>query len=392
MDRLWNRNYCLVMMANSFLYLSFYLLMPLLPLYLNAEFGAGKDTIGVVLSGYTLAALLTRPFSGYVVDSFARKKVLMLCISVFSIFFLGYVAAGTLLLFAIVRTLHGVPFGAVTVANSTVAIDVLAPSRRKEGIGLYGLSTNIPMALAPSLGIYIYHLTNSFAPLFWIAFGFSAIAVLCAHLVKLKPREVVPNKRKISLDRFFLTRAWLLAINIALFGSCFGTLSNFLAIYSRDELGITSGTGTYFMLLSIGLIVSRLQGSKALREGRLTQNCAMGVGVSLTGYVLFVACPHPWAYYLSAILIGLGNGHMYPAFLNMFVAMARHDQRGTANSSILTSWDMGFGLGVLVGGLIAENISYQAAFWFVAAINAIGVILFFAATRRFFLERQLEEQ
>ena len=83
---------------------------------------------------------------------------------------------------------------------------------------------------------------------------------------------------------------------------------------------------------------------------------------------------------------------MYPAFLNMFVAMARHDQRGTANSSILTSWDMGFGLGVLVGGLIAENISYQAAFWFVAAINAIGVVLFFAATRRFFLERQLEEQ
>ena len=125
------------------------------------------------------------------------------------------------------------------------------------------------------------------------------------------------------------------------------TLSNYLAIYSKEALGITGGTGTYFAILSCGLFFSRLQGRKALREGRITQNALEGMCLSLVGFIIFVAVPHPIAYYLSAVLIGLGNGHLYPAFLNMFVDVARHDQRGTANSSIPTSWDLGFGIGCL---------------------------------------------
>lgn len=107
------------------------------------------------------------------------------------------------------------------------------------------------------------------------------------------------------------------------------------------------------------------------------------------GYVLFVALNNAWGYYLSAVLIGLGNGHMYPAFLNMFISVARNNQRGTASSSILTAWDLGFGFGILVGGVVAELFGYQAAFWTVAAVNAAGVALFFAVTRSFYQARAL---
>jgi predicted MFS family arabinose efflux permease len=389
MDKLWNINYIRVMMANFMIFFAFYLLTPLLPLYLSTHFGATKDMIGMVLSGYTVAALLTRPFCGYIVDSFPRKRVLLVCFLTFFIFFGGYITAGSLLLFALVRTLHGVPFGAVTVANTTVAIDVLPSSRRNEGIGLYGLSNNLSMAIAPSVGIYVYHLTNDFQILFWIALIAAGIGFLCASSVQLKPKQIMKNKRKLSPDRFFLTRAWLLAVNIAFFGFCFGVLSNYLAIYGKEELGISSGTGTYFMLLAVGLFASRLEGSKSLRAGNLTHNAAYGMVISLVGYVLFVSVHNMNAYYISALLIGLGNGHMYPAFLNMFINVARHDQRGTANSSILTSWDMGFGIGILVGGVAAEYWGYTAAFVIVAGVNAIGVAMFFIHTRSFFRERSL---
>jgi predicted MFS family arabinose efflux permease len=46
-------------------------------------------------------------------------------------------------------------------------------------------------------------------------------------------------------------------------------------------------------------------------------------------------------------------------------------------------------LGILLGGVISELAGYSAAFWTVAAVNAVGVLLFFTATRRFFLERNL---
>ena len=83
-ERLWNRNYCKVMAANFALFFAFYALTPLLPLYLSEHFGATKDVIGLVLSGYTITALVFRPFSGFMVDSFPRKTVLMVSFAFFS--------------------------------------------------------------------------------------------------------------------------------------------------------------------------------------------------------------------------------------------------------------------------------------------------------------------
>ena len=187
MERLWNRNYCKVMTANFSLFFAFYVLTPLLPLYLSEHFGATKDVIGLVLSGYTVTALLFRPFSGYMVDSFPRKTVLMISFGIFAIFFAGYLAASTLLLFMVVRTLHGGPFGVLTVSNATVAIDVLPSSRRTEGIGFYGLSNNLAMAIAPTAGIFLYKYTGSFQLLFWLAFVVALFGWLIDSTVKISP-------------------------------------------------------------------------------------------------------------------------------------------------------------------------------------------------------------
>ncbi len=390
MDRLWNRNYIKVMAANFALFFAFYLLTPLLPLYLSETFGATKDMIGLVLSGYTLTALLCRPFSGYFIDSFPRKRVLMICYAAFAIFFAGYLAAGTLLLFTIVRTLHGGPFGAVTVANSTVAIDVLPSSRRNEGIGYYGLSNNLAMAIAPTFAIYIYTITHNFELLFWLALIIAVLGWLVDSTVTINRQPSAVKPQKISLDRFFLERGWLLGVNMVFFGFCFGVMSNYLAIYGKQVLGMTGGTGTWFMLCSIGLILSRLQGGKALRQGRLTHNASEGMVISLIGYTLFIAMPNMVGYYCSALLIGLGNGHMWPAFQNMMISMAHHNERGTANSTILISWDVGMGLGVMAGGAIAEKLGYSTAFWTVVVVNAIGVALYFLKTQHFFFTRRVE--
>ncbi len=391
MDRLWNGNYCKVMTANFTLFFAFYVLTPLLPLYLSEHFGATKDVIGLVLSGYTITALLFRPFSGYVVDTFPRKTVLMVSFGAFAIFFAGYLAASTLLLFMIVRTLHGGPFGALTVANSTVAIDVLPSSRRTEGIGYYGLSNNLAMALAPTIGIFIYRYSHSFELLFWLALVVACAGWIVDSTVNLPEREAVRDKSKLSFDRFFLVRGWLLGLNMVAFGFSFGVLSNYLAIYGKEVMGITGGTGAYFMLCSVGLILSRLQGGMALRQGRVTHNAGEGMVISLIGYTLFILVPTWWGYYGSALLIGLGNGHMWPAFQNMTINVASNNQRGTANSTILISWDIGMGLGILVGGVIAEFMGYIAAFWTVVLVNASGVACFFLATKAFFLKRNLNE-
>lgn len=381
-EKLWNAEYLKTWLANFSIYFSFMLVTPLLPLYLSETFGADKHTIGLVLSGYALTALLIRPFSGYFVDSFDRKKVLLLCMFLFFLFFAGYMVAGSLLLFAIIRTLHGAPFGATTVANSTVAIDVLYPSRRAEGIGYYGLSNNIATAMSPSVALWIYDACHNYNIIFSLSLLFAGLGFAINSTLKLKKRELVKKANKISLDRFFLVRAWREAVAMICFAFGYGVISTYIAIYGKERLGITGGTGVFFLLLSVGLILSRLIGSRTLRKGMLIWNASLGLLISLCGYFLFAGVHNYFGYYGAALIIGLGNGHMFPAFQTMFINLAQHTQRGTANSSLLISWDVGVGLGIMIGGMLVEYFGYFSAFWTAGFVNAAGVIFFFTNIRK----------
>ncbi len=388
-ERLWNANYLRVWVANFMIFFSFMLLTPLMPSYLSEVFSADKQTIGIVLSGYTLTALMIRSLSGFLVDSFPRRIVLMTSYFIFALCFAGYLVAGSLLLFAIVRTLHGAPFGATTVANSTVAIDVLPSSRRAEGIGYYGLSNNIATAISPTIALLLFDRFQSYDMLFWVALLTAMLGLWSTSQVKMRERDIQRDRRPLSLDRFVLIKGWREGIAMICYAFSYGVLSTYIAIYGKEELGITGGTGLFFMLLAIGLILSRLVGSRTLRQGKVTQNATVGTAISLFGYLLFAAVHNPWGYYGAALIIGLGNGHMFPAFQTMFINLAENSQRGTANSTLLVSWDIGIGLGTLVGGIVAEHVGYSAAFWTAWGVNVAGVVIYNLFVRRHFLKNKL---
>ncbi len=388
--KLWNSNYLKVWIGNFLIHFSFTLIVPLLPLYLSETFGANKQTIGLCLAGYTIMALIIRPFSGYIVDNFPRKAVLLICYFFFFALFGGYLVAGSLTMFTIFRTLHGAPFGATTVAASTVAIDALPSERRTEGIGYYGLSNNLATVIGPIVAIYVLQaFSGNFQILFWLSFAISLSGLILEATLKLPKRDFVPEKAVISLDRFFLLKGWKEALTMLCFSFSYGVVATYVAIYGKEELGMAEGTGLFFSLLAIGLILSRLTGAHALRDNKVSRNATIGVLISVCGYCLFAALKSPAGYYGAALIIGLGNGHMYPAFQNMFINLASNSQRGTANSSILTSWDAGNGLGVLLGGLLSEHLGYGSAFWAAFIVNAIGVIYYFAQTRSHFEANKL---
>jgi len=388
-ERLWNRNYLKVWCANFMLFFSFMLLTPLFPLYLSETFDATKEQIGMVLSGYTFTTLLIRPFSGYFVDNFPRKTVLLVSFGLFALFFGGYLLAGSLLAFTVVRTLHGFPFGAATVSNSTVAIDVLPSSRRTEGIGYYGLSNNIATAIAPSVAMFIYGVIADFNLLFALSLAIAVAGVGIDYTLRLRDRRPAGKRPHMSLDRFILLRGWSEGLTMVCFAFSYGVLSTYIAIYGLEELGLTEGTGLFFMLLALGLILSRLTGGRSLRKGRIVRNASIGILISAFGYLLFAGMHNLWGYYGAALVIGLGNGHMYPAFQNMFINLAENDHRGTANSTLLVSWDTGMGLGVLIGGIVAEYLGFHAAFWTAWIVNITGATFYYLYVRRHFLRHKL---
>ena len=153
--RLFTPSYCCILAANFLLFFSFWLIVPLLPFYLKETYNQTESAIGAILCVYTIAALFVRPFSGYLLDTFVRKPLYMFAYAAFCCVFLGYIAGGLLFWFVLLRILHGLSFGMVTVGGNTLVVDIMPSERRGEGLGYYGLTNNTAMSIGPMVGLFL---------------------------------------------------------------------------------------------------------------------------------------------------------------------------------------------------------------------------------------------
>ncbi len=382
-DRLVTPSYCFILAANFLLYFGFYILMPVLPFYLTEVFGLGKGSIGTILACYTVAALLVRPFSGYLLDAFARKPLYLLAFTVFTSVFGLYLLAGSVLLFVALRIIHGLSFGMVTVAGNTIVIDIMPSSRRGEGIGYYGLANNIAMSLGPMTGLFL-HDYYSFTVIFLSALGCCLAGLVMASLVKTPVKPRIERDSPISLDRFILLKGIPVGIDLLLISIPYGITTTYVAMYAKS-IGVVSGTGLFFTFMALGMAVSRMFSGRQVDHGKITQVIMAGIGIVIFCYIGLFICEPLFAVsetlvkiilYGSALALGVGSGMMFPAFNTMFVNLGRNDQRGTATSTYLTSWDVGIGIGLVTGGVIGGAYSFSYAYLIGAVLCIVSLIVF----------------
>lgn len=375
-DKLVTSSYCFILAANFLLYFGFWLLIPVLPFYLSEVFSAGNSTIGIILSCYTVAALCIRPFSGYFLDSFARKPLYLMAYFIFMTMFAGYIIAGSLTLFIMFRIIQGVSFGMVTVGGNTVVIDIMPSSRRGEGLGYYGLSNNIAMAVGPMSGLFLHDAGMSFTTIFCCSLGSCMAGFVCASLVKT-PYKPPVRREPISLDRFILLKGIPAGISLLLLSIPYGMTTNYVAMYAK-QIGINATTGFFFTFMAIGMAISRIFSGKIVDRGKITQVISAGLYLVVFSFFLLSACVYliSWnnmvctiVFFSVALLLGVGFGIMFPAYNTLFVNLAPNSQRGTATSTYLTSWDVGIGIGMLTGGYIAEVSTFDKAYLFGACLT-----------------------
>lgn len=382
-ERLGTRDYYCILAANFLLYFGFWLPLPILPFYLAEHFSADNFLIGIILSCYTIAALCIRPFSGYLLDGFARKPLYLLAYFIFMLIFGGYIIAGTLTLFIMMRVIHGLAFGMVTVSGNTVVIDIMPSSRRGEGLGYFGLTNNIGMAIGPTVGLFLYEGGVIFNIIFGVALIVCFIGFLFAASIRT-PYKPPVTREPISLDRFILLKGIPPGIVLLLLSVPYGITTNFVAIYAK-QIGITTNIGLFFTFMAIGMAVSRIFSGKWVDRGKITQVISLGLYLVVVAFFLLASCSvlvkwSPLAttilFFLIPLSLGVGFGVMFPAFNTLFVNLAPNKLRGTAVSTYLTSWDVGIGIGMLGGGFIADYLSFGWAFLFGASLTVVSLIYF----------------
>ena len=382
-ERLFTRSYRCILAANFLLFFGFWLLIPVLPFYLSEIFQADKTAIGIVLSCYTVAALCIRPFSGYLLDTFARKPLYLLTYTLFTMMFGGYMLAGTLSLFILFRMLHGFSFGMVTVSGNTIVIDIMPSSRRGEGLGYFGLTNNIAMSVGPMIGLFLHDAGASYALIFGCSLTSCLLGLLSASAVKTSYKPPKAHE-PISLDRFILLHGLPAGFSLLLLSIPYGMTTNYVAMYAK-QIGISASSGFFFTCMAIGMAISRLFSGRLVDRGKVTEMIQAGLYLVVFSFFLLSSCPlvQTWnptvclmLFFTVASLLGIGFGVMFPAYNTLFVNLAPNSQRGTATSTYLTSWDVGLGIGMLAGGYIAEVSTFDKAYLFGACLTVISTLYF----------------
>ena len=379
---MFNKNYLCLCAANFLFFFSFYLLLPVLPFFIIENFQAGNAVIGTVISCYTLATLVVRPFSGYMMDTFKRKPLYLLALLLFTVVFCGYPFATTITMLILIRVAHGLAFGLTSVGGNTLVIDVVPSEHRGEGIGYYGVANNIAMAVGPMTGLFLYeHL--SFNAIFMCCMGCSFLAALFASRIHTKVRPPV-KRPPISFDRFILIKGLLAGISFMLLAFAYGQISNYIALYAK-EMGLTISSGLFFTVYAVGLIASRLFAGKMVDRGKVTQTIALGLAISVLALLGLGLCHYAnalgsgytaVAFLLIALCCGLGFGAAFPSFNALFINLGTNAQRGTATSTYLTSWDLGLGIGIFSGGMLSEHFSFSTAYLVASAMVLVSFVFF----------------
>ena len=376
-EPLWTKSFIMLMVGNLFVFMSFQMLIPTLPPYIQS-LGASGLEIGLVTSLFSIGAILIRPFIGFMLEYKTRKPLVLIGVVLLLLITVIYPLSQVVVIFLLFRFVHGLAWGWSTTVNGTAAVDVVPNSRLGEGMGYFGLSITLGMIIAPSLGIYLFQ-TTTFTNLIYISSALSVIAVVLLATVHYHTPEVVKNTKKEELKFSYLgslieKSSWYPAFVTIIITFGYGSIVTFIVIFG-EERGIDQIFLFYLFNAIMASLFRPIAGKWFDQRGPrgLVLICIVltfiGMWVLSFAYSnLFIA--------IAGMLFGIGFGSLIPTLQSWTLSKTPANRRGVANGMFFSSIDLGIGLSGLVFGVIAQYVDTGTLF----QISSVFLIVAFVMT------------
>jgi len=371
-DKIWTKDFTLIVLANFFIFLGFQMTLPTIPLFIE-QLGGNDQLIGLVVGIFTFSALIIRPFAGHALESKGRAFVYLTGLAIFVISVGSYAFAASIAFLFMMRIVQGFGWGLSTTASGTIATDLIPANKRGEGMGYYGLSGNLALAFGPSLGLTLSGVLP-FHQLFFICAGLGLAAFISSSFIKYK--KVVPYKENQQTNKwdFYEKSAIKPSVLIMFITVTFGGIATFLPLYTAEE-GVT-GIQWYFLLYASALMVSRLFAGKLYDKKGHRAIFIPGTSLIIIAMLLLAWLPNKEILFTAAILYGFGFGTVQPALQAWSVEKTPIHRRGMANATFYSFFDIGIGLGAMFFGQISYLFGYKSVYLSAAASVLISILLY----------------
>lgn len=380
-SRIWTKDFIIIVIANFFIFTSFQMTLPTLPLYVQ-EIGSNETWVGIIVGVFTFSALLIRPFGGKLLDTTGRAPVFLTGLAILVLSLYSLAISTTILILVIVRIVQGVGWGLSNTASGTIASDLVPKDRRGEGLGFFGLSGNLALAIGPALGLFLVD-RIAFSTLFIICGSLTLIALVLALNVRyVKPEPLTDSEIQEDADtaeRFnFIEKRALPASALLFFITfTFGGIATFLPAYTFQQGFQSHYIQIYFVLYALALVTTRFFAGRIYDRRGLPIVFIPGIILIISGLTLLAILNSPVYLFAGAILYGLGFGTVQPALQASAINSTPIRKRGMANATYFSAFDLGVGLGAITFGLVAQYADYSSIYWISAGSGALSLLLFF---------------
>lgn len=368
--KLWTRDLVLIILVNLCVFTNHIMSLSTFPFYIQS-LGGTEAVAGICAAAFSFVAVIIRPFVGWWLDNGVRRAALIAGLILMGLAPLGYVFVPVLSVAIAVRMLHGVGLSFSNSTTATVASDVICRPRFAEGMGYFGMATALASAIAPALGLSLME-GFGFNVLYAVAAAIAGLGLVLFAFVRA-PKVDVP-KKKLDLRTIINRDSLPATVTMLIFMFTFGALENFVVIFA-SEASLPSGS-IYFLVMSAMLLLVRITLGKLVDqrgEAFFVYSCNAAM---LVAFLLLAFVPNTVTYILSAVLAGYAFGGLEPSLQSMAVHTSTEETRGSANSTFLCGYDIGYGLGSGIAGSLITGLGYSAMWSIVSLACVLSVIVY----------------
>jgi MFS family permease len=338
--------FVLICLAAAFFYLSFYLILPVMPLYVQA-LGGTPAQIGLLIGYFAAMAMVLRLPAGWLIDRRGSRPILWIGMAIFLLAPLGYTIAEAVGPILWLRLVHGVGMGLFPTAAAVVVAELSPPLRRGEAMGWFGIASSIGLIVGPAAGPVVASQLG-FAVLFLLCAGVAGVGLLCLSLLPRAERRAAPPGWRIRWQDVFSPPAVLPSLILLFLYVPYGTLVAFAPIIAAGR-GLDNAGFFYTAFAGAMLLVRSKAGELSDRHGRAAV-ILPGMLVAAAALVVLALASGPAGVLAAGVIFGIGFGAVQPALMALTTDRVAEADRGKAMGTFFTAWEMGIALGAASAG------------------------------------------
>lgn len=380
-EPIWTKAFISLFTTNFSVFIIFYGLVSALPLYATDILSRSDEDAGLLMTIFLVSAIVTRPFSGKILDLFGKRNVLWLTLFLYLVCTGLYYFTEPFGALLVLRFVQGIFFSIATTASGSMAADNIPVSRRGAGLGYFTMSTNLAVVVGPLVALTLLQ-NFSYDVMFISLTVLLIVGAASALLIPSDIKSGTPFPRsKLTWNDLFEKKALPIALIASLVAFSYASVLSYLSIYSHEN-GVLHLTSSFFAVFAIVMLATRPFTGRIFDEKGPKYIVIPGLVSFMIGLLLLAVMDSPFLFLLSGAFIGLGYGAVVPSFQTLAIQSTKHERSGYATATFFTLFDTGLATGSYILGLIATQLGYQNLYLFSIIFLVFALVLFILREKR----------